>query len=177
MEAGKALDYSLSRAQAETLAASCLLPADMRVEIIRRYASDHGREGLIDLLAQFIGMANSVVDNNREMIELLGLCEAGEAPNSVEKYNLPTIFGATQGALLAAKVPQDDGMCAGCAFRLGTCANQSPSTTCDADWCGHPGEEPFMCHEELDEKGEPTKGCAGFARLRKSRNTKGNIDA
>jgi hypothetical protein len=52
---------------------------------------------------------------------------------------------------------------------MGSHANQSPATTADGDWCGHEGEANFMCHEDLDANGEPTKACAGWARLRQSR--------
>ncbi|OWK35167.1 hypothetical protein FRUB_10009 [Fimbriiglobus ruber] len=95
-----------------------------------------------------------MVENNREMAELLLITEGGLSPDEAAKANLPTLFGALGGILLTEGVDQAK-TCGGCAFRLGTCANQSPSTTCDADWCSHPGEQDFMCHEDLDDQGNP----------------------
>lgn len=80
----------------------------------------------------------------------------------------PTIFGALNGVVLAEGIDPAP-LCPGCAFRQGTAANQIPSTTCDADFCSHPDEQPFMCHAGLDERGEPTRGCPGFAQLRARR--------
>lgn len=160
--------YSLTRKQGETLAGASNLPIDLREMIFARYAKDHGSKALAALFAQFMGLANSVVENNRQALELFGLCHAGLEPWETEKLNLPTIFGACKGAVIAIGVEQD-GLCHGCAFRLGSTANQSPSTTCDADWCAHPGEQPFMCHEDMDAEGDPRKACVGFARARATR--------
>ena len=68
-------------------------------------------------------------------------------PQLAEKINLPTLFGALHGVVLAAGVKSDK-TCGGCAFRLGTPANQSPITTGDADWYFHPGEGDCLCHED-----------------------------
>jgi hypothetical protein len=105
------------------------------------------------------------------MIELLLIAEGGMHPHEAERVNLPTLFGAPNGVLLAQGVDQTK-TCGGCAFRLGTCANQSPSTTCDADWCSG-GEDHFMCHEDLDEAGNPTRKCTGFTQARRSRRKAG----
>lgn len=160
--------YALSHAEASTLAGACSLPADLRMHVFEKYAQRHGVVALANLFAQFMGLANSVVANNRDALEIFAMVHCDFGPYQAEKLNLPTIFGACNGAMLADGVDQD-GLCGGCAFRVGTCANQSPVTTCDADWCGHPGEASFFCHEELDERGAPTKACAGFARLRAKR--------
>lgn len=164
----RAQTYSLTHDDAAWLAGACGLPADIRSEAFTSYAALHGIGALANLFAQFIGMANSVVANNREAIELFGIIEGGMSPQQAEKLNLPTIFGACNGAMIAAGIEQKP-LCHGCAFRVGALANQSPATTCDADWCSHPGEEPFYCHEDMDEKGDPTKACAGFAQLRAAR--------
>ena len=163
-------EYKLTRDQAMTLAGAAGLPVDVRKTIFERVAKDRGVGELCCLFAQFMGLANSVVENNRQALELFGLCHLGMGTWEAEKLNLPTIFGACNGALIADGVAQD-GLCHGCAFRLGSAANQSPSTTCDADFCADLGERPFMCHEDMD--GEtPTKGCVGFARLRAARKRK-----
>jgi hypothetical protein len=160
--------YSLTRDEASMLAGACGLPVDVRAVIFEKYAMRHGVAALTNLFAQFMGLANSVVANNRDALEIFGIVHCNLGPYEAEKINLPTIFGACNGAMLAGGMEQE-GLCGGCAFRLGTHANQSPVTTCDADWCSHPGEANFFCHEELDEKGEPVKACVGFARLRAKR--------
>lgn len=164
--APRCTDYRISAATAREMKGVVLLPADMRLIFLRRYAEQHGADALAQLFAQFIGMANSVVENNREMIELLGITHGGDHPYTAEKYNLPTIFGALCGVELAEGV-NPRGACAGCAFRIGTCANQSPVTTIDADWCGRDGGHDFLCHERLNDKGTPTTRCVGFARKQK----------
>lgn len=160
--------YELSKDDAGWLAGACGMPPDVRAEVLAGYLNQRGRAAFINLFSQFIGLANSVVANNRESIEIFGIVEGGMHPNEAEKLNLPSIFGACNGAMLAAEI-DPAATCEGCAFRIGTLANQSPATTSEADWCGYPGEQPFMCHMDLDDKGEPTKGCAGFAQLRASR--------
>lgn len=164
----RAQEYSMGREDASWLAGTCQMPVDIRKVSLEAYTKQKGTDALINLFAQFIGMANSVVANNQEAIEIFGIIEGGMTPQQAEKLNLPTIFGACNGAMIAVGIDQSP-LCRGCAFRIGTLANQSPSTTCDADYCGYPGEQPFMCHEDMDDKGEPTKGCIGFAQLRARR--------
>ena len=159
--------YSLTRDQAETLAGATGLPVNVREVIFTRYAEEHGAPALAALFAQFMGLANSVVANNRDALEIFSMVHLDMAPYTAEKLNLPTIFGALNGAIIADGVEQD-GLCDGCAFRHGTHANQSPITTCDADYCSHPGEQPFMCHDHMENE-EPTRACVGFARLRAAR--------
>ena len=161
-------EYALTRSQATTLAGATGLPVETREEIFAHYAKVHGAPALASLFAQFMGLANSVVANNRTALEIFGMVNLDGGPYTVEKYNLPTIFGACNGAIIADGVEQE-GLCGGCAFRIGTHANQSPVTTCDADYCSHPGEQPFMCHEDMREDGDPKRACVGFARLRATR--------
>lgn len=158
--------YSISPGAAEVLMGANGLPPDLRREALGKLLGD--REAVLDLFSEFMGLANSVVENNREMIEIILICEGGMSDREAEKANLPTIFGALNGIQLAEGVDTSRA-CHGCAFRLGSCANQSPVTTTDADHAGNPGEFNFMCHEDLDERGEPTKGCAGFAQVRARR--------
>jgi hypothetical protein len=164
----KACDYSFSVSDAKELLGAVLLPGDIRKLILKKYLKERGSEALVELFTQFIGMANSVIANNREVIEMELVTKDSMHPHTAEKINLPTLFGALNGVVIAAGVKQEK-TCGGCAFRLGTPANQSPVTTCDADWCSHPDEVDFMCHEDLDDKGQPTKKCIGFAQERKKR--------
>lgn len=90
------------------------------------------------------------------------LIEHGMHPYSAEKINLPSLFGAMNGVLLAAKV-DPKGACHGCAYRLGTAANQSPCTSLDAEYTLQ-NLDPFMCHADLDDKGEPTRPCVGHRK-------------
>jgi hypothetical protein len=168
---GHSREYTLTREQAMTLGGAAGLSRDIRKMIFEKIAKDEGVAALADLFAQFMGLANSVVENNRQALELFGLCHLGMEPWEAEKLNLPTIFGACNGAAISQGIEQD-GLCHGCAFRLGSAANQSPSTTCDADFCAHPGEQPFMCHEDMIDAEPPSKACAGFSRLRAVRKAK-----
>ena len=123
-------DYQLSDADASELKGIVLLPADIRRQLLVNYVSDRGQAALLNLFVQFIGAANSVVKNCREMAELLLVCE-GTHPHDAEKINMPTLFGAMQGVVLANSC-DPTGLCEGCAYRLGTPANQCEATTCDA---------------------------------------------
>lgn len=159
----RAQDYHLTQQQADLLKGICLVPADLRLQALKLHGELVGLDRFADLFAQFIGMANSVVANNREMAELLLITEGGMHPHTAEKANLPTIFGALQGIELAEGVDLSK-VCAGCAYRLGTPANQSPSTTCDAGDVLQPGEPVFLCHEDLDGQAQPHKACGGYAQ-------------
>jgi hypothetical protein len=161
-----ARDYTLSAAEVEMLKGAVLLPADMRRQILRRHVATHGGEALLNLFANFIGLANSVTDNTRGFAETFLVVTGGMHPYTVEKVNFPTIFGALQGADLARGIDEAK-TCEGCAYRLGTCANQSPVTTIDAVDVLEPGESPFLCHMELDDHAQPFKACAGYAQARR----------
>lgn len=170
-EGRKATDYSFTDDDVVWLAGIVQWPAEMRRETLGKIAEKRGVDSLVEMFAQFIGMANSVVENMRDSLETFGIIYGDISPYQAEKINLPTILGALMGVRLAKF--GCDNVCHGCAFRLGSLANQSPSTTEDADWCGHEGERPFMCHEDLRD-GEPTKVCQGWVRLRQSRKTHTN---
>lgn len=162
----KACDYALPKEGADILRGAVLLPADMRRKLLRRYLRSHDVPALIDLFAQFIGLANSVIANNREMIELHHITENGMHPNQAEQINLPNLFGALHGVELALGVDQAK-VCGGCAFRLGAPANQCQPTTADAAWCLINESDPFFCHEDMDDSGRPKHLCRGFAQRRK----------
>jgi hypothetical protein len=95
------------------------------------------------------------------MIETVFITEGNLHPHEAEKINLPTILGALQGRELAEGIEQDK-LCSGCAFRIGAAANQCLSTTSDAHYCVEDSDH-FYCHINLDDKGEPTNACAGYA--------------
>lgn len=161
----KCSDYSLSNEDADELKGMVLLPLEMRRKLIDRYFALYGYDRLIDLFANFIGLATSVVTNTRETLTLLGIIEADMHPHTAEKLNAPSLFGAIQGAELANSVDQNR-TCHGCAFRLGSLANQSPSTTSDVNWC-MVDDGIFMCHEHLDDAGNPTVPCGGHQQILK----------
>lgn len=162
----RADDYSMTPEHAKWLKGASLLDLELRREVLAKMLDEVGPAGLVEAFAQFIGLANSVVSNSHDFLELAAIVHGDMHPYQAEKINFPTIFGALMGVPLAEF--GCDQACHGCAFRLGSAANQSPATTVDADWCGHPGEQPFMCHEDMD-KGEPTKICQGWLRLRQQR--------
>lgn len=162
-------DYSMLRRDALWLSGTVMLPIDIRRLSLERYVETHGHDAMLEAFAQFMGLASSVAANAAAMCSMQRILDGTEYPDQPEsRVNLPTPFGALQGVLLAGEV--DSSLtCETCAFRLGSVANQSPITTADADYCSHPGETPFMCHEGVDEREDPTKACAGFAQLRAKR--------
>ncbi len=162
-------DYSMSVPDAEWLSGTVCLPLGIRRLSLARFAEQFGTAALVEAFAQFIGLSSSVVANGADMCSMQRIIDGSEHPDRHEdRVNMPTPFGALQGVLLASKANSINA-CGTCAFRLGSIANQSPITTCDADWCGHLGESAFMCHEDCDDAGEPTKACAGWAQLRVER--------
>ncbi|WJN61308.1 hypothetical protein [Pseudomonas sp. SO81] len=156
-----ATDYAIAAADAKDLLGIVLAPADIRRQALELYLARNSLSALLDLFAQLLGMANAVAENCRAMAELI-LIEEGMHPHTAEKANLPTMFGALQGVLLAAGV-DPRGTCASCAYRLGTPANTSPITTTEARHCQSELQK-FFCHAEFDEAGEPIKQCVGHAK-------------
>ncbi|WP_261312060.1 hypothetical protein, partial [Pseudomonas aeruginosa] len=157
-------DYQISAADAHELAGAVLLPADLRRQVLEKMAAQRDPATMLDLFAQVLGMANAVAENCRAMVELI-LIERGEHPHTAEQANLPTMFGALQGVVLAATV-NPRGTCAGCAYRLGTPANTSPVTTSDAIYCRQELSR-FYCHADLDDQGNPVRTCVGHAKAMK----------
>ena len=162
-----AVDYDITPLVAEFLLSIVALPAQERLV---RLAPLNELDPLefANLFAQFIGMANSVVANSAEMADILLMTAGVTHPDQPStRANLPTIVGALRGIVMAQGVDASK-VCEGCAFRLGTVANQSPITTTEADMCVEDSEK-FMCHMELDRKGQPFKACAGYAQTIKAK--------
>jgi hypothetical protein len=152
--------YNLSPEQAAFLSGLVAMsPAERRDTLVKFFPGTNPE--LVAMVCEFMALAASVPESCREMVELILITDGRMHPHTAEKVNLPTVLGALQGVELAAGVDQDR-LCEGCAFRIGTPANQSPSTTEDAHYCLD--ENPhFMCHMEMDSRGEPTKACVGYA--------------
>lgn len=159
-------DYSLSPADAEELMGASLLPGEFRKKILMNYGQKHGMQELVRLFTAFIGLSNSVVANTREQFELYLINECNHNPILAEKINLPDIPGALEGVSIAQA--GNEKMCGSCAFRLGTPANQCHPTTIDAKQSAQDCEL-FACHESLNEKGEPTRPCAGWAKTQQEK--------
>jgi hypothetical protein len=157
----KATDYALTLKEAEEFKGIVCLSHEFRIHGIKMLTEKYGIDWLQNAFSQIIGMANSVLENNREMIEIILITEGDMHPHVAEKANLPTIFGALHGIKLSAAIGNQR-TCAGCAFRHGTPANQSPVTSIDADHCVQDGDD-FMCHEDIDEMGNPKHKCVGYA--------------
>jgi hypothetical protein len=153
-------DYSFRDSDTWLIGGLVCLPHDMREQFLRQYAQDNGVTGLISFFNEFIALARSLEDNTRQFIGEYLIAECNHEPETVERLNLPTLLGAVQGMGIA--IPRVPGMCDGCAFRKGTAANQSIITTADARDCTRDAES-FHCHEHLDEHGNPTRKCAGYA--------------
>lgn len=158
-------EYSMTPTDASELACIVTLDLANRCDALGRYAQRHGSQRLVELFAQFIGMANSVSANCAEMSDMVLISECGVHPDRFDSANLPTIIGACNGVVLAAKC-DPVGACYGCAYRLGSIANQSPVATADADFMAH-DQKGFLCHAYVDEVGEPTKVCVGHAKANK----------
>ena len=159
--------YEISSANAAALRRMVSTPADARRQALNELAAQLGQEFFVDLFAQFIGLANQVVDNAREHAQAMLVAEGGVHPYTAEKINMPSLVGALQGVQLADGIDTAS-LCHGCAFRLGSIANTCDPTTSDADWCSQPNERPFMCHADLDAVGDPTQACKGFAQRRRA---------
>ncbi|MEE1917969.1 hypothetical protein V0R52_16395 [Pseudomonas asiatica] len=155
-------EYSMSPDDALLIAGIGQHGLDLRRIMVRQVLEQHGAERLVEMLAQFIGMANSVAANCAEMSDMVLIHECGVHPDKFESVNLPTIFGACQGVQIANKC-DPAGACHGCAYRLGSIANQSPITTSDAEFMAH-DRKGFMCHADLGERGEPLRVCVGHAK-------------
>lgn len=87
--------------------------------------------------------------------------------------NRPTPEGQALGGELARltdqaevemlkRFPHHRQRCQSCAFRAGTIPNGCPETVMDALKAAVEGV-PFYCHQDLDDKGHPTRWCSGWA--------------
>jgi hypothetical protein len=158
-------EYSMARDDATDLASIAQFDLAMRREALTSYLQRNGSLRLVEFMAQLIGMANSVAANCSEMSDQVLITECGVHPDKFTSVNLPTIIGACQGVMIASKC-DPKGACHGCAYRLGSIANQSPITTSDAEFMAH-DRKGFMCHAYLGGDGEPTKVCVGHAKAAK----------
>lgn len=131
-----------------------------REELIGRYLGEHGAAGLVGLFFEFVEVAKRLERGQREWMEreceYLGLVAPGQGMD----MNLPTVAGAVAGLEFAVE-PAVAGMCVGCAFRLGSGANQSLSTVTDAEACVRDGRL-FLCHEVVDGSGRAVRACSGW---------------
>jgi len=159
-----ATDYTLTKAHAEQIADLVHLPLDLRRKLIEKIARNFGPYGIQEMLAQFIGLANSVTANNRSMLEREAIKAGAATAEEAPRINSPTIAGAIQGAMLADGI-EADGRCSECAFRLGSPANQS-DTAYSAAECVREGE-PFWCHVPGRAGVRARKVCAGYRAARK----------
>jgi hypothetical protein len=160
-----ACDYSFDPKMADILSGVVMSPCATRTELLEKIQSKIGVAGFAELFANFIGLANSTLKNSDEMIDIILIVQGIRHPDkSEDRANLPSIFGALRGVIMADGIDASK-VCGGCAFRLGTPANQSPITTTEAHDCvGDDGGRHFQCHEELDRRGQPFKACAGYAQ-------------
>jgi len=156
-------DYEMSAAHAKYLEGIALLPRDLRIQFARQFLDTH-RVNAAEVIADLIGMANSVVDNSHELLKVEAVSRGLTWSHEAEKINFPSLHGALMGVSLAAGVDAAK-VCAGCAFRRGSQANQCAPTQHDAR-DAVAGEWPFMCHEETDASGNCLQGCRGYALAR-----------
>lgn len=153
--------YKFEKEIREMLMGAVGMPRDVMVEILEHHLGHRSAGHAIDVLTDFIIMARTVVENNRLMIEDFLVQEDVLHPHQASKINLPTLFGALNGLGLADGVDQDK-LCSGCAYRIGSPANTSPVTTCDADW-QQQNDDMFWCHKDMDGD-TPTRKCIGFLK-------------
>lgn len=169
MERKPATDYEIRPDLASLLYGVATMPFEERVLALGAIGHKYGARELLELFAQFIGLANSVAENAKEHAQDLLIVMGGVHPHTAEKINMPCVLGALNGLHLVEGIDTAT-VCHGCAFRKGAIANQCWSTTMEAEQCTTPGEANFMCHEDMDELGKPTKGCRGFAQRRSANN-------
>lgn len=137
----------------------------LRMDAMRQMLPRTNLDYLIGFISQLMAMADSVAENCKEQAIGFIVSECDIHPHTAEKLNLPTMFGAAEGYLLSKMVDQTK-VCAGCAYRTGSVANQCPGTVCDADYLARSiSDDPFMCHENLKD-GVPTRKCLGFVQQR-----------
>lgn len=158
-------EYSMSTDDALLIAGMSQYDLETRRDMVGAVLVTEGAGRLVEMLAQLIGMANSVAENGAAMSDQVLIVECGVHPDKFDSVNLPTIIGACQGVLIASKC-DPAGACHGCAYRLGSVANQSPIATCDAEFMAH-DHKGFMCHAYLDED-RPTRVCVGHAKAFKA---------
>lgn len=155
-------EYTMTNTDALWLIPIAQADEGQRIAQLSEYARLNGELRLIELFAQFIGMANSVIENCAAMSDQVLIEECGVHPDKFTSVNMPTILGALQGVVLASSC-EPAGACHGCAYRLGSIANQSPIATADAAYMAF-NSKGFMCHAYDDDAGEPTRVCVGHAR-------------
>lgn len=160
------LPYALSDKQSMRLSAMVAVSKSERIELMASYLQAHGQAALLQLLAEFFGLAVSVAENcHQHAIDLL--TQEGMHPYEAEKVNMPSLLGALNGVTLANQV-NPKGACHGCAFRLGSIANQCHSTTLDAQWC-QTDVHRFMCHARgVLPDGTPTVRCVGDSKAQRA---------
>lgn len=159
-------EYSMSTDDALLIAGMSQYDLETRRDMVGAVLATEGAGRLVEMLAQLIGMANSVAENCGAMSDQVLIEECGVHPDRFDSVNLPTIIGACQGVLIASKC-DPAGACYGCAYRLGSMANQSPIATSDAEYVAH-DHKGFMCHAYLDEQSEPARVCVGHAKAAKA---------
>lgn len=149
--------YHLSDDDALLLTALAISPRDMRLDILATKTPYQ----VVALFVEFMGLANSVEINAREVAEYVLRDQGKLAPEVAKRINLPTVMGALMGVGLANGAGQARGTCKGCAYRHATPANQSHVTTGYA-LAAERGE--FLCHERPEGGGDPDRICRGHAR-------------
>lgn len=126
------------------------------------------KQELVDTVLALTERFVMAVTAMREETITLAICEFGMHPHEAENLNLPTMLGSLAGlglpAIDAASV------CATCAFRQGSCANQCPATVSDALGCIESKGSPFFCHEGGATGADPKKVCRGYAMALKALN-------
>lgn len=158
----KSHHYDFDQNHVDILSVAILLPAKDRMEWLAEKISP---SDLLDVLSNFIGMANSVQENAAEMLNMILLEHGIGHPDRTSNANLATLSGALRGITLSLGTNQKR-TCKGCAYRKGTAANQSLVTTSDADYCIDSNTD-FFCHEKVDANGNPVKLCAGHVQAKK----------
>lgn len=156
--------YQLDVVDAVALKNMVAMSTDCRRQAIGTYLDTYGIAATLNLFVQSLGMANSVVQNCRKAAELFVSENTDVHPYIAAQISLPTMLGACMGASLNAKCHLlPSAACHGCAYRIGSIANQSESATDDAAYALI-DRKGFMCHAELDNEGDPVRVCVGHAK-------------
>lgn len=136
------------------LQSAIALPTPERARLLAGWARDHGTAPLVLLFAQFMGLANRVDAVNlhlaRQLVERSGGSQVGDP-------NMASVRGGLAGALLAGYPDPKETRCETCAFRAGTPANLSGTTTLHAMASVLGVDAQFDCHKR-------DGACAGYAQ-------------
>lgn len=142
--------YKLSEQLANLIILTKGMSAEGMASVFKEYLQRNDKEEPAVIIANILAMSQSVISNISDELER-ELISSGKMSND-QRLNMPSLAGAAMGSKMANT---EKGKC-GCAFKLGSFANQCEATVFSAGL----GDE-FFCHQ----KGKK-KLCKGWIRAK-----------